>query len=448
MRGAIPWRILWLLPVVLLMGLESIAAADGWKAGAAKEKITPQAPMWMAGYGSRNHPATGLLNDLYAKVLVLEDPRGERAVVLTLDLVGISPDLVDPLVAQLKDKYRLARANVAICCSHTHSGPVVGHNLRTLHYDLVDDAQRQLIDRYAQELLAKLVALVGQGIARLQPSQLAWGQGTATFAANRRNNKEADIEQLRSENKLVGPFDHDVPILRITNAAGQITAILFGYACHATVLDGYDWSSDYPGFAQAALEQRHPDAVALFFAGCGADQNPLPRRKVELASRYGTTLADAVDAALQSPLKAVVGNLAASFVQVPLELATVPSQAQIDQDVQSADRYVAARAKLYRDRLHAGEAISATYAYPIQVWRLGSELRLVALAQPELALHGELGLCERERCPAHRWAGLNAGCRRPLGPGCCPWGRSGRRLRPANQAGTCPTPRVDRGLCE
>jgi neutral ceramidase len=51
------------------------AGAEGWKAGVAKQKITPGALMWMAGYGSRNHPATGLLNDLYAKALVVEDAR-------------------------------------------------------------------------------------------------------------------------------------------------------------------------------------------------------------------------------------------------------------------------------------------------------------------------------------------------------------------------------------
>ncbi len=101
---------------IILLLLPCSALAEGWRAGAAKEKITPSHAMSMAGYGSRNHPATGLLNDLYAKALVLEDAQKHRAVVITLDLVGIGPDLADPLLEQLEAKYDLPRASIAICC--------------------------------------------------------------------------------------------------------------------------------------------------------------------------------------------------------------------------------------------------------------------------------------------------------------------------------------------
>ncbi len=354
-------------------------AADGWKAGAAKQKITPQAPMWMAGYGARNHPATGFLNDLYAKALVLEDERGTRVAIVTLDLVGIGPDLAAPIAAQIESNYRLPRSHVALCCSHTHSGPVVGRNLRTLHYDQVDDTQKQQLDRYAAQLQRDVVELVGSAVDAMTPCQLSWGQGTAAFAVNRRNNKEPDAPRLRAAGELVGPFDHDVPVLKIVDPAGALKAVLFGYACHATVLDGYDWSSDYPGFAQSELEARHPGATALFFAGCGADQNPLPRRKVELASQYGRELAEAVDAVLQKKLEGISGNLEVGWTQIPLELAKVPSREDIEKDAQAADRYVAARAKLYLERLAAGEPIAGTYPYPIQIWRLGPKLTFVAL---------------------------------------------------------------------
>lgn len=355
------------------------ALADGWKAGTAAQKITPERPMWMAGYGSRDHPATGFLNDLWAKALVLEDAKGTRVAVITLDLVGIAPDLADPVTAELESKYSLPRANVAICCSHTHSGPVVGINLRTLHRDQIDDEQKRLSEAYAAKLKTTLVELVGRAIAALAPSELSYGQGTATFAANRRNNKESDVERLRAEGKLVGPFDHDVPVLKITDAAGKLTAVLFGYACHATVLSGYDWSSDYPGFAQSALEEKHPGATALFFAGCGADQNPLPRRKVELAREYGERLAAAVDKMLAEKLKPVAPRLEVAWTQVPLELAHVPSREEVEADAKSKDRYVAARAKLYLEWLDAGKSIPAEYSYPIQVWRLGDELAFIAL---------------------------------------------------------------------
>jgi hypothetical protein len=373
-RSILAWTAL-----AIVAMLPCTAAADGWQAGTSKEKITPREPMWMAGYGSRNHPSTGFLNDLWAKALVLEDEKGTRVAIVTLDLVAIGRDLADPICAQLESKYALSRANVALCCSHTHSGPAVGHSLRSLHYDQIDDHQRQLIDGYAEHLQQTMVALVGRAIEALAPSQLSWGQGTATFAVNRRNNKEPDVPQLRATGQLGGPIDHDVPVLKITDTAGKLTAVLFGYACHATVLDGYDWSSDYPGFAQSELEERHPGCTALFFAGCGADQNPLPRRKPELAKQYGHDLAMAVDAALLTKFAPITGTLEVGRAEVPLELAKVPTKEEIEQDAQSTDRFVAARAKLYLQRLAAGESIPATYPYPIQVWRLGSEVVWIAL---------------------------------------------------------------------
>jgi hypothetical protein len=79
---------------------------------------------------------------------------------------------------------------------------------------------------------------------------------------------------------LKGPFDHDVPVLKVS-AGKKVRAIVFGYACHATVLSFYQWSGDYPAFAQIELGKAHAGTMALFWAGCGADQNPLPRRTVQ-----------------------------------------------------------------------------------------------------------------------------------------------------------------------
>src|SRR5258708_6832428 len=60
---------IWLFSAMILAGaaFPCRACAEGWKAGVAKEKITPQSLMLMAAYRSRNHPATGLPTALWAK---------------------------------------------------------------------------------------------------------------------------------------------------------------------------------------------------------------------------------------------------------------------------------------------------------------------------------------------------------------------------------------------
>ena len=51
----------------------------------------------MAGYGARDKPSEGAVHDLWAKALVLEDPAGRKAALVTLDLCGIGRDLSLPI---------------------------------------------------------------------------------------------------------------------------------------------------------------------------------------------------------------------------------------------------------------------------------------------------------------------------------------------------------------
>ncbi|MEZ6069412.1 MAG: neutral/alkaline non-lysosomal ceramidase N-terminal domain-containing protein [Pirellulales bacterium] len=361
--------------LVTVLALSAVASAldaraADWRAGAATVDITPQQSMWMSGYASRTAPSEGTLHPLWAKALVLEDGEGGRAVLVTLDLVGIGRELSVEICQRLTSDYELSRDQIALCCSHTHTGPVVGRNLGTMYF--IDDAQWRLIDDYAARLADNVVDVVGRAIAALEPARVSWGGDTATFAVNRRNNKEADVETLRAEGRLVGPSDHDVPVLAVHDEQGRLKAIAFGYACHATTLSIMRWTGDYAGFAQVALEQRYPDAVALFWAGCGADQNPLPRRTVALAQQYGLQLADAVDRALRGTMQPIDGELSTTYREVALPLDTLPTRADLEQQAQSENRYEASRAAHLLAKLDGGTPLSPTYPYPVETWQLGS----------------------------------------------------------------------------
>lgn len=353
-------------------------AATGWKAGAAKRIITPRENMWMSGYGGRDKPSEGKLTDLFAKALVLEDASGQLAVLLTLDLVGIDRELSLAVRNALKQKHGLEPKQIAICCSHTHCGPVVGGNLATMYF--LDAAQQRLVDDYTKTLRVELVSVVDDALANLAPCQLAWANGRATFAVNRRTNKEAEVPQIREAGQeLKGPVDHDVPVLRVTGADGKLKAVAFGYACHATVLSFFQWCADYPGFAQSKLEESHPGAVALFWAGCGADQNPLPRRTVELAQQYGGKLATAVDEVLSGAMPPIDGGLTATYSEIDLPLDKLPSRDQLSQDATGANKYIASRAKMLLATIESGKPLAASYPYPVQTWRLGKDLTWVTL---------------------------------------------------------------------
>jgi hypothetical protein len=365
-----------------------------WQAGVAKTVITPREFMWMSGYASRTKPAEGKVTELWAKALALQDAQGDRCVLVTLDLIGIDRVLSDNICADLAKRHQLARRDIILATSHTHCGPVVGHNLITMYH--LDPVEQKKVNHYAKELHAKIVEVVDAALKNLMPAQLTWNNGYTTLATNRRENVEKIVPKLRELGQLKGPVDHDVPVLCVRDPGGAVRAIAFGYACHATVMDFYQWSGDYPGFAQIELEKRYPDAVALFHAGCGADQNPLPRRKQELAEAYGKQLADAVDQVVKAPMTPIAPMLKTTYTRIDLPFGQLPTREKLVQDTMAKDKYIASRAKVLLKQLEDTGSLKQTYPYPVQAWRLGDDLTWIALGgevtvEYSLRLKKELG---------------------------------------------------------
>ena len=375
-----------LLIASLLLGAllsDSAYAADApWRAGAARVNITPDNYMWMAGYGSRTAPASGKLTELWCKALVLQDANDQRGVVITLDLVGIDRTLSLQICDQLNKKFGLTRNQIVICASHTHSGPVVGKNLAPLHYWGVDQAQKELIDQYAGQLIEKVVQAVGEAISKIEPSRLQWGSAFESFAVNRRNNPAGEVPERRAAGTLVGPVDHDVPVLTVRNEDGKLNAVLFGYACHATTVSFQHWSGDYPGYAQIEVEQRYPDTIAMFWAGCGADQNPLPRRSVELAKKYGAELAEAVGEVIDATLPELPANLTTVYQEVEAPLSDLPELAELEANLPPVGKpgnYQQRWAKDVLLQIEQQGKLRNHYPYPISVWTIGGEIEFIAL---------------------------------------------------------------------
>src|SRR5450759_851716 len=78
-----------------------VLAQSHWKAGVAAIDITPQEPIWMAGYGNRTKPSEGVLQKIYAKALVLEDETGAKTVLVTSDLLGFIKEVSDPIAERV-----------------------------------------------------------------------------------------------------------------------------------------------------------------------------------------------------------------------------------------------------------------------------------------------------------------------------------------------------------
>ena len=374
--------LVWALAIpVSLLGMIRQSHADDlsktWSAGSAKVSITPDGPIWMAGYAARKGPSEGSRHPLWAKALVLRDPAGNLATLVTLDICGIDRKLSLEIRESLCKRFGLDMAGIVLACSHTHSGPVVGTNLITMYP--LDETQLTILKQYSETLKARIVESVEKAFSAIKPATLSYDVGRCGFATNRRNNDQGRVPELRSKIDLLGPDDHDVPVLRVTDSTGAFQSIVVGYACHCTTLDDNQLNGDYAGYAQIAIEKANPGAIALFWAGCGADQNPLPRRTVELAERYGQELATAVQEVVRRPMRAVSGSLRTAYEEIPLEFAPFPDRAGWEERARSQDRFEAARARFLLERWDQEGGLSQTYPYPVQMWKLGDQLNWIFL---------------------------------------------------------------------
>ena len=363
--------------LAMLLGWPILAADSVWKAGVAKTVITPSGGLWLAGYGGRDRPADGKIMDLWVKALALEDAGGHRAVFLTSDTLGIPQSIYRNVSAALQNKHNLQPDQFVLSASHTHCGPVLRNALLDIYP--LSEGQLELIEAYSKELETKIIETAGRALSNLAPARLVAGQGATTFAVNRRANPEASVPKLLREGALKGPVDHSVPVLAVLSPDGNLQVVLFGYACHTTVMDFYKWSGDYAGFAQLAIEKSHPGATAMFFMGCGADQNPLPRRRLELAERYGNMLAAAVEEALRLPAQFVSPKLRTAMEMVSLNLGDAPTDAELEK--LTTDKNAATRRWSGRllKQLRAGDPFLRSYPFPVQAWRLGDAQLFITL---------------------------------------------------------------------
>ncbi|NND06715.1 MAG: hypothetical protein HKN87_10075 [Saprospiraceae bacterium] len=348
--------------------LHAESCASNWQAGVAKLDITPSQSMWMAGYGARESPSEGTLHRLWAKALVVKDANGHRGVLITTDLVGVPRQISNDIRNGLQNKLGLERSQIILNTSHTHTGPVLSNALFDI-YPLTD-AEIEKINSYSKELVERIIDVVQEAHAQMEPVRIFSGNGVARFQVNRRNNTEATLVEQTS---LSGPNDHAVPVLKLMKMDGKMMAVAFGYACHPTVLGINQWSGDYPGFAQIALEEAHPGAMALFFQGAGADQNPLPRRTIPLAKQYGRTLAAAVDRVLEEDMQQLDPKLRTSYREIPLNLNAPPSIATLEKQCESSIAYYARWAKRLLKETNAGAVFPESYPFPLQVWKMGNQ---------------------------------------------------------------------------
>jgi neutral ceramidase len=250
---------------VAILTCGCIASAAGLRAAIARVEITPPPGEQMWGYENRTKPATGTLDPLYARVLIL-DANGKRIGLVTLDLGrAFGPASLDQLRAAAR---RNGISCLLVAASHTHSGPVV------------QDEYRDGTPAWERKALSGIEDSLERAARNLMDARIGVGYGTAYIGHNRlKVNEDGTVSWFEVNQTQIptAPVDPTVSILRIDKADGRALAVLVNYSCHPVVFgsDNLQYSSDYPGVMTRVIEGAFGgDAMAFFLQGAPGDINP------------------------------------------------------------------------------------------------------------------------------------------------------------------------------
>jgi hypothetical protein len=229
--------------------------------------------------------AVGVLDELRIGALVLQH-EGTHFVLVAADVAAADASLAGEVAAATG----LERAELALCASHTHSGPA--GVVARFHPADVDRLDRNLRSHFVA-IAAEAVANARTGMERVD--LLLGIADTEGVAANR--------------NDPSGPSDPRLTVLATRRGDGSLQGVLCHFACHPTILGANNRlvSADFPGALREALkvavdrDGRAP--VVLFANGAAGDVSTRFTRHAQDAgevSRVGAVLATAAVRALDN----------------------------------------------------------------------------------------------------------------------------------------------------
>ncbi|MBB76363.1 MAG: hypothetical protein CMJ75_17800 [Planctomycetaceae bacterium] len=354
-----------------------VCGQETWLAvGAAKQDITPTHPVLLAGYGGRPGEHQGVDQPLWARALAI----GEREpiVLVAVDNCAVPGHVVRRVAEQTRRRYGVGGAHFVVCSTHTHNAPQIQGYAPIVWQGHTSPAQVARMERYTQRLEKILLQVAGTALANREDARLAWGLGQARFGGNRRTLVNGTWSGFGFQRD--GPVDHSVPVMTAHNRGGKVIAIWVNYACHCTAVGSRNYvGGDWAGCANADIERRFPDAVALTTIGCGADVGPQPSGSMEIARRHGVEIGRVVEGILDGPMETLSSAPDVDRLTLRLPLATIPARSQFAGLATQTD-YYGQHARLMLKRLDARGALEDHVRYPMTVWRFGKQLGIVFLA--------------------------------------------------------------------
>jgi hypothetical protein len=277
-----------LFSLILLIHFgSSHQARANFKVGAAKVDITPNSEeiasrkIWLGGYGfcgNTDRTATGVLDAIYARAIVLMNGNTKIAFVVT-DTPGQSNRRIKEIQNKINKETGIPVSNILIASTHSHSAP----DLQGLWCG-VSGSYKAFYD-------AKVSEAVIKANASLQDAVL----------------KAVSVKRpgYQKEIRGWGITDEDLSTIQAVSLSGTPIATIVTFATHATFLSAGNRqiSRDWPGVLQDRIEARG-GGIAIYNAGAqGACSHNWPISNVTGMQQFGTEIANIAYDNLQSAVQ-------------------------------------------------------------------------------------------------------------------------------------------------
>jgi hypothetical protein len=258
--------------------------------------------------GSKGKPSDTILDDLFARAMVLHDGRSTIAMVSADLLYTPLEEIANPVRKIIREKTGIPEANVLICATHTHSGPEVFTLSKFRPEQRIPFSK--LDQSYLQTLIRKMADSVQVAHHNIQRVKIGLAKGIMPeLIFNRRTQKNdgsvvmtfsvtAEVAATRKiENRpngqtsvaftvpgpnpdlSFGPVDPTVWVLRVEDASDHLVGSMVNFACHPVCIYPSmptTISADYPGDATNLVEETE-GGICLFTLGVAGDMVPYQR---------------------------------------------------------------------------------------------------------------------------------------------------------------------------
>ena len=283
--------------VVALVCVVVALARTGWsqgspagvRVGAASAEFEADESMIIAG---GIHEAYAKIEEgkLRAVAVVLEkQPFGKFAIVANDVLMMTRQDL-DPVIAEIEKTCGIPAAHVLINCTHTHHAP---STMRLHNYGPVPP--------FVATVRRAIVRAVTDANAALSPEECRFfyhrGREDTVGQNSRQLLEDGQIYWIgpaRGFVRATGPFDPELPVLVFRDAAENLRAAIFNHSTHTigTRQSGAR-SPGFYGLAAQELETVHGGKFAFLEGASGSTHN-LTLTGTEAAERIARAVAEAI----------------------------------------------------------------------------------------------------------------------------------------------------------